>query len=116
MRLDHGAEGEAEHGCGNERDDEVRGEALRAAIAREPDQNAGETLAVLPDDRQHCAGLNDDLEHLALGVVHAQQVGREDQVTGGGDRQKLGESFDDPEYEGCDERHLLHGAAMVARG
>ena len=53
----------------------------RASLAR-PRATRDEARAVFPDDREHRAGLNHDLEYLALLIVEVEQIGGEDQVPG----------------------------------
>ena len=44
----------------------------------------------IPYHRQDGAGLDDDFEELAALIVEIQQIAREDQVTGGRNREKFG--------------------------
>ena len=80
-----------------------------------PDKVAADPYTVVPDDREHRAGLDGDVEQLGLLVGPAEQGTGEDQVTGTGDRQELREAFDDSENECFDEKRQrvkeLHGAA-----
>ena len=54
-----------------------------------------EALVKERDHRQHGAGLDDDVEEVAL--VDVQPALGNQQVAGGGNRQELGDPFDDPE-------------------
>jgi len=92
--LDRAAEGEAEHGRRDERDGEI---APQRGIHGE------EAPAVLPDDRKHRPGLDGDVEDLGLLAVEAEQVAREDQVSGARDRQELGQPLDDAKDEGLEQ-------------
>ena len=65
--------------------------------------------------RQHRAGLDHDLEDLALLVVEAEQVADQDQVAGAGDRQELGETFDDAQDERFEQERGFHSAAVRQR-
>ena len=69
-----------------------------------------DALAILPDNRQDGAGLDDDLEQLAALVVEIEQVAGEDQVAGRRDRQEFGQPFDDAENESLEEKNGIHGA------
>src|SRR5450759_1736950 len=98
-RLDVAAEGETKYGRRQERDRDIGDEPLRIAVAGEPRDHARELRAVLPDDRKHCAGLDDDLEDLALLVIEIEQVANEYQVAGARHRQKFGQPLDHAEYQ-----------------
>ena len=100
--LDVLSEEKSEHGGRHEGDQDVRGEPLRCAVGEESAENLGELVPVLPNDGEHRAGLDHDLEDLPFVVVEAQQVTDKDEVTCGGDREKLGEALDDAHDDGLE--------------
>jgi hypothetical protein len=55
-----------------------------------------------------CPGLDDDLEQLAARVVEVEQVAGQDQMSGRGDWQKLGESFDHAEDQRFEQQQGFH--------
>jgi hypothetical protein len=75
------------------------------------EQELMETLAKQRDNRQHRAGLDDDVEKVFLRTAlqqpvlgaqqprHLQQLLSYNQVPCGGDRQKLGNAFDNTEQD-----------------
>ena len=73
-------------------DESLRGGSLKCAL-----RNAEKAPPILPHNRQHGAGLDDDFKDLGFLAVIAKQSTREYQMPGAGDRQKLGEAFDDTE-------------------
>ena len=110
IRLDELVESEPQHRQRNEGDDEIRDEAPRRRIAREALQHAREAHAVFPHDREHRAALDHDVEYLGFVVVETEQLTRNDQVPGARDRQELGQTFDDAQYEGLKIRDGIHRA------
>ncbi len=103
-------EREAEHGGGQERHDEIDGEALRAGVAEDSAQDRDEPRPELPADGEDRAGLDHDLERLRLLAGVARERAGDDQVAGGGDRQEFGEALDDAEQQRGDERGLVQEA------
>jgi hypothetical protein len=77
-------------------------------VAPQRDVDREEPPAVLPDHRQHGAGLDRDVKDLGALAVEAEQVAGEDQVAGARDRQELGESLDDAEDQRVPERCVGH--------
>ena len=75
-----------------------------------------ELRAVLPHHREHRAGLDHDLEDLALLVVEVEQIGGEDQVAGARDGEELGEALDDAEHERLEEQCGVHAAGILPAG
>src|SRR2546427_8537376 len=92
----------------SESDKEIKRETLRGAIGGEACQHAPEPLTVFPDDGEHRAGLDHDLEYLCLLIGEAKQVADEDQVSGRRDRQKLGQALHDTEDENLCEQREFH--------
>ena len=119
--LDVLAEDEAEERGRQERDGEIRDEAVRRRIREQAAQHAGELAPILPHHRQHRTGLDHDLEDLALLVIEAEQIAGQYEVAGAGDGQKLGQPLDDAEDHRLPDNRLEHGtrgrgkARMVAR-
>jgi hypothetical protein len=56
-------------------------------------------MTVEPSDRQHGAELNDDFKGASGYVLEAQQVGRNNQVPCGRDRQELSNALNEAEKE-----------------
>ena len=84
--LDEVLRGEADDGRRQERDEEVRGEALLHAVAREPRECLADTHAELPAHGKDRTQLDHDVEDLALLVVQPEEVRDDDEVPGRGDR------------------------------
>ena len=87
----------------------------RAAAERRPyrSNQADDLRLEVDQDRDQRPGMECDVERLVellvvLKEVIVLQPGDQDQVTGGGDRQELGQPLDDPEHQ-CLE--LGHAAA-----
>ena len=96
-RLDCAGEGEPQHCGGQERDQEVQREALRAAIARQPASDGEKSGPVFPADGDDGAGLDDNLEQFRPLAGEIQQRSGDDQVTGRRHRQKFGQALDQAE-------------------
>jgi hypothetical protein len=107
MRLDGLAEQQTEDDSREEGDADIQHEATRALLRGQLGRHALEALGVDQDHRQDGAGLDGDVEHLALGVVHAEQVAGQDQVPGGADRQEFGQALDDPHDRGLDQQQKV---------
>ena len=96
---------------------EVRREPLLHRVARDAGEGAGEARAVFPADGEDRAQLDHDVEDLALLVVHAEEVGDDDEVAGGGDGKELGEAFHHAQDERVQERGDFHRReSSIARG
>ena len=114
------AEEHPEHRRRQEGDQHVEREAALAtgSLRDSPPTVRPILLAVVPDDGEHRAGLDRDVEQLGLLVGPAEQGAGEDQVPGAGDGQELGQPFDDAEDEGLDQQRQrvekLHAAAYYA--
>jgi hypothetical protein len=104
VRLDRLAEQEAEHDRRQEADADVDDEAPRALAAAELRDGVAQPLPVHQHHGEDRAGLDRDVEDLALVVGEAEQRAGENQVAGAGDRQELGETFDDAHEGGFDEQ------------
>ena len=108
VRLDGLAQREPRQRRGHEGHDERGEQLLRSGVAGEQAARAlGEQDAVMGRDREHGAQLHDDLEgrHGGVVVLQAEQMPGEHQVTGGRHGEVLGDSLDDPEQDGYEERH-----------
>ena len=88
---------------GQERDEEVHDEPARGGVVAEANDHAEEARAVLPYHREHRAGLDDDLEELALLVVEAEQLTATMRWPVR-NREELRESLDDAENQRLDAR------------
>jgi hypothetical protein len=116
VRLDRLAEQQAQHDRREEGDRHVERKALRLLLVRQLDDGVADLLPVDDDDRQDGAGLDRDVEDLGLGVVHAEQRARQDQVSGGRDRQKLGQALDDAHHGRLGQQHCIHAYSYQERG
>jgi hypothetical protein len=110
-RLDLIVQGEADHGRGQEADGDVAQEApaLRLA-AQQAEEDRPEGPPVEHDDGEDRAELDDDVEHRPLLRIVAEQLRGQDQVTGRGDRDELGDTLDDAEQD--DRQDRVHGRAL----
>ena len=116
MSLDEAAERESDDCCGHECGDQVQYKTLRGGLRRQSCQDTEEARAEFPAHRQHRAGLNDQLEHLAFFIVKIEQAADNDQVAGAGNRKKFGEAFNNAEYEGLERECCIHGATILREG
>ena len=90
-----------QHGRGNERDQHIADEMQRIGFAPEgAGRNPGERAPVHHHDRQDRGQLDHDVEHLPVLQVIAEEIGGQDQVSGGGHGQELGQSLDDAKHDG----------------
>ncbi len=109
MRLDGLAEQQAEDGQRQKGDEQVEHETPRDHIARQAGHHAGDPGPVFPADGEYGAGLDDDFEQLAAFVIKMQQIAGQDQMTGAGNRQELGQPLDDAENQGVQQGREVHG-------
>src|SRR5260221_1988896 len=86
-------------------------ESLYSSIGGNPCEHASEPLTVFPDDGEHRAGLDHDLEHFCLLTGEAEQLADENQVPGRRDREKLGQALHDTEDESLCEHCEFHGVS-----
>ena len=84
-------------------------------VAAEAGERRREPLPVDDDHREDRAGLDRDVEHLALVVGEAEQRAGEDQVAGARDRQELGQALDDAHQGGLDEQHQIQRRLRMAK-
>ena len=112
-RLDVLAERETEHCGGHEGDRKIDDKLPRFAVMRKTRDHTGELRAVLPDDREHCARLNHDLEDLALLVVEIEQLTDNDQVAGARHRQEFGQPFDHAQNQRFKQQWNFHAISLV---
>src|SRR5260221_2293429 len=108
VELELRQESKTNQGRWQEGDEEIGGKALLHRVGGEPREGAREARAVLPADGEDRTQLDHDVEHLALLVVQSEEVGNDDQVSGGGDRKELGEAFHHSKDEGVGERWQVH--------
>ena len=94
----------------------LRTKRLRRLVAEGAARHDQQALAVLPDDRENGAGLDDDFEQLAAFVVEIEQIAGENQVAGRGDRQEFGQPFDDAENQGFQEKNRVHAVLPLLGG
>jgi hypothetical protein len=113
MGLDHAAEQQPDDRRRQERHEQLGDEDLRVAPGEQTDREFGELDPVLPYHRQHRAGLDHDEERVLLLALEVEQVARQDQVPGAGDRQEFGEAFDDAEDCGFEQRAEFDHAGLV---
>jgi hypothetical protein len=111
--LDRLAERQPEHHGGRERDRHVGDEAARLHAVAQARHGVAQPLPVDDDHRQHRAALDRDVEHLGLGVGHAEQRAGEDQVPGRRDRQELGQPLDHAHHRGLGQQQRIQPASPV---
>ena len=81
------AEQQAQRCQRHEGNGQVQHEFLRPRLAGQARQYRADLDAVFPANRQDGANLNHDGEQLGLFVVKVQQIARQNQMTGTGNRQ-----------------------------
>ena len=112
MRLDRLGEQHAEHGGRQEADAHVDGETLCARIAAQAGDGFAQTLRIDEHHREDRAGLDRDVEHLALLVGEAEQRSGEDQMSGRRDWQEFGQPLDDAHEGGLDEQQRVQAREL----
>jgi hypothetical protein len=86
--------------------------AKRCCTGSDPGESPREACAILPADGEDRAQLDHDVEDLALLVVQAEEIGDDDQVAGGRDRQELGEPLDHSKQERVEQGVGIHRAVV----
>ena len=104
IELDEATERQPQQGRGQECHDQVDEQAPTGGVAREPAGEADEAITIFPDDREHGTGLYHHLEDLRLVVVEPDKFARQNEMAGTRDRQKLGQTFNDPEQQGFEQQ------------
>ncbi len=96
---------EAENTRRNRRHNHAEPEPLDAAIRCDSACLPPEVFAVKADDRDDGTDLDENLECPAQAVGHfrVEQCGEHQQMAGGGDGQKFGDTFDDAQDDDFDE-------------
>ena len=90
-------------------------EPTPAALA----QGLKESRPIEPDNGEHRTRLDRDVKGLGPFIIKAQQCTEKNQVTGGGDRQKLGEALNHAHEQRLDlirkraqqREHVIHNCA-----
>ena len=113
-RLDVVAKQETQHHGGQERDHDVQCKAVGSGVAAEAADHTHEARAVFPDHGEDGAGLDHHLKDFGLVVVEVQQIGGQDQMAGGGNRQELSQAFDNAEDHGLPVNNL-HAELSASR-
>lgn len=67
--------------------------------------------AIVPDYRQYRAQLDEDLKRAAYATLEVEKVGKDDQMASGRNRQKLGDPFDNAEYDHSPKLSQVDGHA-----
>ena len=106
QHTQHGGRNEGHHHIAD------KGDGQRLA-AQQPMAHRPEGAPELHHHRQNGAQLDDDIEHIPLVAVVPKDLGGEDQVAGGGNRQKFGEPLDNAEQDGGDRER--HAAGVLGR-
>ena len=108
QQLDRVADRQPDHHRRNEGDEQVADEGEGAGLALpQADQHVAEGPPVEHEDGEDRAGLDGDVEQRPFVGVIAEQLGRQDQVPGRGDRQIFGDALDDAEDDDQQEdRHV----------
>ena len=103
------------HRSGQECDEQIGCEALRGLLSFHQAADYRTQLgAIFPAHRQDRGELDHDLEHLAALVVEVEQIAGQYQMPGGGDRQKLGQPFDDAQYQGFPVNQIHSGDLSIS--
>ena len=91
--VDQVGEQDAEDYRREERDQQVGGETLGLALARQVTDDLKDLSTKLPDDSEDRRQLDDDVERLGAFAAEADEVGDDDLVPGAGNRQELGQPW-----------------------
>ena len=117
MRLDEVVEQNAEDRGRKEGNDDVQGESPAFGV---PPEEAADHLEhagpVEAEDREDGAALDDDVEGIrgafARRVIEAQQARGDDEVSGRGDRQVLGDALDESQDDRLPPLHAERSSAI----
>jgi hypothetical protein len=112
--FDPAAEDQSEESERKEGDGDVRREASRGRVAREPADHRDQAGSVLPAHGENRACLNHDGEYLRALVGESEQLLSDDEMPGARDRQKLRQPLDDAEKHGLDEVEIQMRATTLA--
>jgi hypothetical protein len=112
MRLDGIAKQEAQQHSRNKGDQHIHSKATRQALRGQSHHGAFDFFPIHNDDGEDGAGLDGNVKDLGFLVVKAQQGTRKDEVTGGRDGQKLGQTFHDAHDSGFQKQHEIHGVSF----
>jgi hypothetical protein len=106
--LDPVVEEKADARCRDERQQDLGDQLARRHLLRGATRQIEQLVAVVPEDREDGAELDEDLERRALGFGIVQPIGGDDQMPGRRYREEFRRAFDDPRisaFSGC-MRHL----------
>src|SRR6185369_5912411 len=103
---------EPDHGGGKERHEDLPDERPRTRVAAEAGGDGEQLGAVEPDDGQHGAELDEDLEARRLVLGEGQPAAGQDEMAGRGDGHVLGDALDHAEHDR--DPHDAHTASSSA--
>ncbi len=106
--VDQVGEQDAEDYRREERDQQVGGETLGLALARQVTDDLKDLSPKFPDDSEDRRQLDDDVERLGAFAAEADEVGDDDLVPGAGNRQELGQPLHDAQDERLESSPPLH--------
>ena len=112
MRLDGIAKQEAQQHSRKKGDQHIQSKATRQALRGQCNDGAFDFFPIHNDDGEDRAGLDGNVKDFGFLVVKAQQGSREDEVTGGRNGQKLGQTFHDAHDSGFQKQHEIHGVSL----
>src|SRR5262249_56042698 len=99
-RLDRVGGGRRDDGGGKECKKHAEDEPPSRRIAEHAGSNSPDAEEIDRQQRKDCAELDEDCEGLAeIRVVETEKALDQEQVSGRGHRQELGQSLDDAQYE-----------------
>ncbi|MNM83042.1 hypothetical protein D3C81_950880 [compost metagenome] len=93
---------------GHKGDQQVGGETLRLLLLGQAQHHVENLAAKLPDHGKDRAQLNDDVEGHRPLTTEIDQVRDNDLVTGTGNRQELGQAFDNTQNDGLQASPKIH--------
>jgi len=89
-------------------DQQVQGELLRLRLLGQANHYVQDLAPILPDHRENCPELNDDVEGQRPLATKTDQVRNNDLVTGTGYRQKLGYTLDHAQNQRLNRNPKIH--------
>ena len=114
MRLDGLAKQQAQHHGGHKTDEHIQRKTLGLPFSGQGHQRGANLLPIHQDDGKDGTGLDGNIEHLGLGIVKTQQRPRQNQVAGGRDGKKLGQSLHHAHDGGLDQQNDIHAQFLQA--
>lgn len=106
--VDQVGKSDTEDNCRHEGDQQVQGELLCLRLLGQANHYVQDLAPILPDHRENCPELNDDVEGQRPLATKTDQVSNNDLVTGTGYRQKLGYTLDHAQNQRLNRNPKIH--------